>query len=97
MGYLKYYLSHFRSPLGLIRAPLALLLITGLPSHTPAQAQAGADGDTATRLETIIVTATKRSRDLQGIIGAGMAVNGAEIEQRNLVTSEELFNNISGL
>ena len=97
MDYLKCNLSHFCSLLSLIRAPLAVLLITGLPSHAPAREQAGVDGDTATRLENIIVTATKRSRDLQDIIGAGMAVSGAEIEQRNLVTSEELFNNISGL
>ena len=50
-----------------------------------------------TKLESIVVTATKISRDLQRVIGAGVTLSATQIERRNLITSEELFNNIPGL
>lgn len=77
------------------RVAVALLTITALPSHAVAQELSG--DEASFDLDPIVITATKRSVDLQKIIGSGVAVTGQDIQERNLTSSEELFNAVPGL
>ena len=79
-----------RFPSALRRLPLAAALLAALPVAFPALAQQAAPADTG-KLETVVITATKRIQPLQATPIAVSVISGASLEEANLNNLEAVI------
>ncbi|MEM8816448.1 MAG: TonB-dependent receptor [Pseudomonadota bacterium] len=74
---------------------LAALLVTGFaPTHASAQQQDDNDDGV---LEELVVTAQRRSSNLQDVPVAVTALDGNALERRNVLSTEDVFTEVPGL
>ena len=79
-----------RTPSTLRRLPLAAALLAALPVAFPALAQQAAPADTG-KLETVVITATKRIQPLQATPIAISVISGSSLEESNLNNLEAVI------
>src|SRR5215472_16455303 len=78
-----------------IAAALGLALAAG--AHAQVQAQAAAGASAGDQLQEVIVTATKRSTDVQNTGASITAVTSAEIADRGIVDFNSLAQSVAGI
>jgi outer membrane receptor protein involved in Fe transport len=66
-------------------------------ASTPACAQAGSSADNSNALDEIVVTATRRSENLQNTAMSISALNGADLQQRDISSMSDYLNSIPSI